>query len=153
MNYRLYRFVSNCYFSSCTFFVRWLTHFIVNKYRYYNMAILKPKFQNMLRILRILGTFTNTWPPNPNVGRNELFLREIYYYIAIFVMVAVWIPMAISVYKGWDDVVTTMKNVSHLAALAEAVLDSILCKFNRCRLQVTKSFINNNIFLVYANNS
>lgn len=91
----------------------------------------------MLCILRILGTFTNTWPPKPDIGRKELIFRDIYYHIAILVMAAVWIPMAINTYKVRDDVVTMMKNVSQLAALAEAILNSVICRFNRCQLQVT----------------
>lgn len=115
------------------------------------MATIKLKFQKMLRILRILGTFTNTWPPHFDVGENELLFREIYYHVAIFVMVAVWIPMAINTYRGRDDIVMAMKNVSHLAALAEAILNSILCRYNRCQLQVITFVTNNNIFCCIYN--
>lgn len=105
------------------------------------MATIKLKFEEMLRILRILGTFTNTWPPSVNAGRNELLLREIYYHIALFMMAAVWIPMAMNAYRGRDDIITVMKNISHLAAFTEAILDTILCRFNRCQLQVTISIL------------
>jgi len=94
----------------------------------------------MLYVLRVLGTFTNTWPPYPNTGKNELILRNIYYYIAIFILLAVWIPMVINTYKNRNDIGILMKNMSHIAAITEAILNTILCRIKRKQLQV-------NIFL------
>ncbi|XP_011860756.1 PREDICTED: uncharacterized protein LOC105557944 [Vollenhovia emeryi] len=100
------------------------------------MAIAHLKFQKMLYILRLFGTFTNTWPPHPDVGKTELFLRNLYYYVAIFISMAVWIPMIISIYNSRnDDIGILMKNVSHAAAIIEAILNSIFCRIKRRHLQ------------------
>lgn len=101
------------------------------------MTTVHQKFQKMLRILQLLGTFTNTWPPHPNIEKTELFLRNLYYYIAIFISAAVWIPMVLNIYNSRnDDIDALMKNVSHVAALTEAILNSILCRIKRKQLQV-----------------
>lgn len=111
------------------------------------MAIVHLKFQKMLHILRFLGTFTNTWPPHPNIGKIELIFRNFYYYIAIFILTAVWIPLIINIYNSRnDDIGILMKNVSHAAAIIEAILNSILCRIKRRQLQV-KMFIIENTFL------
>ncbi|XP_071576458.1 uncharacterized protein [Temnothorax nylanderi] len=99
------------------------------------MAIVHLKFQRMLYVLRVLGTFTNTWPSYPNAGKNELILRNLYYYIAIFILIAVWISMIISTYKNRNDIGVSMKNMSHIAAITEAILNSILCRIKRKQLQ------------------
>ncbi|XP_011859628.1 PREDICTED: uncharacterized protein LOC105557092 [Vollenhovia emeryi] len=99
------------------------------------MGIVHLKFQRMLYVLRIFGTFTNTWPPYPNAGKNELIFRNLYYYSAIFILLAVWIPMIISTYKNRDDIGVLMKNMSHIAAFTEAILNSILCRTKRKELQ------------------
>jgi len=109
------------------------------------MTIVHLKFQQMLYILRVLGTFTNTWPPYPNIKKNELFLRNFYYYVAISILIAVWISMVISTYKNRSDVGILMKNMSHIAALIEAILNSILCRIKKKQLQVD-TFIVKNIF-------
>lgn len=120
------------------------------------MAIVHQKFQKILHILRLLGTFTNTWPSHPNTGKTELFFRNFYYYIAIFISAAVWIPMIINIYNSRnDDIGMLMKNVSHAAAIIEAILNSILCRIKRKQLQVRillKKFVynanNDDIFMI-----
>jgi len=99
----------------------------------------------MLYILRVIGTFTNTWPPHPNIGKNELILRNLYYYVAIFISTAVWISIAINSYKKRNDIGILMTNMSHIAAFTEAILDSILCRIKKKQLQVN-TFIIKNIF-------
>ena len=111
------------------------------------MTLFHLKFQQMFHILRVLGIFTNTWPPKSNVGKNELLFRNIYYYVAIFILIAVWIPMMISIYNNRNDIGVLMKNVSHIAALTEAILNSILCRIKRKQLQVNV-FLIKNIFLI-----
>ncbi|KAL6264240.1 hypothetical protein P5V15_004328 [Pogonomyrmex californicus] len=101
------------------------------------MATIHLKFQKMFYILRLFGIFTNTWPPQPNIGKIELFLRNFYYYVAIFILMAVWIPMIISIYNNRnDDIGIMMKNVSHAAAVIEAILNSILCRIKKRQLQI-----------------
>ncbi|XP_072755624.1 uncharacterized protein [Anoplolepis gracilipes] len=99
------------------------------------MAIIHLKFEQIFYILQIFGTFTNTWPARPNIGKNELFLRNLYYYFAIFIIMTVWIPMIIKTYKCRDDIDILMKNMSQVAALTEAIFNSILCKIKRQQLQ------------------
>ncbi|KYN43220.1 Odorant receptor Or2 [Trachymyrmex septentrionalis] len=99
------------------------------------MTIVYLKFQRILYILRVLGTFTNTWPLYPDIGKNEYILRNIYYYVAIFILMAVWIPMVIGAYKNRNDVGVLMKNMSHIAAFTEAILNSILCRIKKKQLQ------------------
>jgi len=111
------------------------------------MTIIYLKFQRILYILRVLGTFTNTWPLYPDVGKNEYILRNIYYYVATFILMAVWIPMIISAYKNRNDVGVLMKNMSHIAAITEAVLNSILCRIKKKQLQVN-TFIIKKVFLI-----
>lgn len=111
-----------------------------NKNWYNNMTIIHLKFQRMLYVLRVLGTFTNTWPPYPNIGKNELILRNIYYCIAIFVLIAVWIPMIINAYKNRTDIATLMLNMSQIAAITEAIFNSILCRIKSKQLQVNMFF-------------
>ncbi|XP_025270809.1 uncharacterized protein LOC112639857 [Camponotus floridanus] len=101
-----------------------------------NMAIIYVKFERIFYILRVFGTFTNIWPARPNIKKNELFLRDLYYYSAIFIfMAAVWIPMIIKTYKSRNDVSILMKNISHIAALTEAIFNSILCRIKKRQLQ------------------
>lgn len=100
------------------------------------MAIIHLKFERIFYILRIFGTFTNTWPARPDIGKNEVLLRNLYYYFAIFILMTVWIPMIIKTYKCRNDIGILMKNMSHIAALTEAIFNSILCRIKRQQLQV-----------------
>ncbi|XP_070151718.1 uncharacterized protein [Polyergus mexicanus] len=99
------------------------------------MAIIYLKFERIFCILRIFGTFTNTWPARPDIEKNEVLLRNLYYYLAIFILMTVWIPMIIKTYKCRNDIGILMKNMSHIAALTEAILNSILCRIKRQQLQ------------------
>lgn len=114
-----------------------------------DIAIVHMKFQQILYILRLLGTFTNTWPPYPDAGKNELILRNLYYYIAIFILMAVWISMIISTYKNRNDIEVLMKNISHIATLTEAIFASILCRIKRKQLQVSIFIIQNNFLIKF----
>lgn len=100
------------------------------------MAIIHLKFERIFYILRIFGTFTNTWPARPDIEKNEVLLRNLYYYFAIFILMTVWIPMIIKTYKCRNDIGILMKNMSHIAALTEAIFNSILCRIKRQQLQV-----------------
>ncbi|KAL6421356.1 hypothetical protein ACFW04_014693 [Cataglyphis niger] len=99
------------------------------------MAIIHLKFERIFYILRIFGTFTNTWPARPDIERNEVLLRDLYYYFAIFILMTVWIPMIIKTYICRNDIEILMKNLSHIAALTEAIFNSILCRIKRKQLQ------------------
>lgn len=108
------------------------------------MVLIHLKFQQIFSLLRVLGTFTNTWPPHPNIGKYELFLRNFYYCVAIFIYVTTWISMLVNVYKTrHNDVGELMKNISHLTSIMEAILNSILCTVKRKQLQVTIFIIGN----------
>jgi len=111
-----------------------------------NMAIIYVKFERIFYILRVFGTFTNTWPARPDIKKNGLLLRDLYYYSAIFILMAVvWIPMIIKTYKSRNDVSILMKNISHIAALTEAIFNSILCRIKRQQLQVNVHVLSTNI--------
>lgn len=109
---------------------------LCNVHRCFNMAFIHLKFERIFYILRIFGTFTNTWPARPDIERNEILLRDLYYYFAIFILMTVWIPMIIKTYKCRNDIGILMKNLSHIAALTEAIFNSILCRIKRKQLQV-----------------
>jgi len=141
-----YRFSSCCIsLTCCLMYVTVVKKNLCNKNWCNNMTIVRLNFQQMLYILRIFGTFTNTWPPYPNIGKNELILRNLYYYVAIFTLTVAWILMTISAYKNRNDVGILMKNMSHIAAFTEAILNSILCRIKKKQLQVN-IFIIKNIF-------
>ncbi|XP_072767272.1 uncharacterized protein [Anoplolepis gracilipes] len=109
---------------------------ILYKNLYHNMALINLKFEQLLYLLRVFGTITNTWPPHPNIRKSELLLRKFYYYFIIFIFVTVWIGMFLNTYKNRnDDVGELMKTISQLTASMEAVLNSILCTIKRKQLQ------------------
>ncbi|CAL1679887.1 unnamed protein product [Lasius platythorax] len=100
------------------------------------MAFIHVKFEQLIHFLRVLGTITNTWPPHPDIGKNKLLLRNFYFYISIFIFVTLWIGMLIHTYKDRNnDVGELMKNVSHLTAFIEAILNSVLCTVKIKQLQ------------------
>ncbi|XP_072742530.1 uncharacterized protein [Anoplolepis gracilipes] len=100
------------------------------------MAIIHLKFQQILYLLRVFGTITTTFPPHPNVGKKKIFFRNFYYCFTFFTIATVWIGMLIHAYKNRNnDVDELMKNVSHMTALMESILNSILCTLRRKQLQ------------------
>ncbi|XP_029675435.1 uncharacterized protein LOC115242948 [Formica exsecta] len=100
------------------------------------MAVIQLKFQQIFYFLRVLGTITNTWPPNPDIGKNELLLRNFYCCISIFIFITVWIPMLMYAYKTRNnDVGELMKHLSHVITLMEAIINSIMCTIKRKQLQ------------------
>lgn len=112
------------------------------------MAVIQLKFQQIFYFLRVLGTITNTWPPNPDIGKNELLLRNFYCCISIFIFITVWIPMLMYAYKTRNnDVGELMKHLSHVITLMEAILNSIMCTIKRKQLQVTILW---NMFFCYT---
>lgn len=111
------------------------------------MTIIYIKFEHIFYTLRVFGTFTNTWPARRDIKKNELFFRNLYYYFAIFILMAVWIPMIIKTYKSRNDISILMKNMSHIAALTEAIFNSILCRIKRKQLQVNVNVLSTNIYV------
>lgn len=102
------------------------------------MAFIHLKFEQLFHFLRVLGTIANTWPPHPDIGKNKLFLRNLYSCVTIFIYVTVWISMVMNAYKNRNnDVSEIMKDLSHITTLMEAILNSILCTIKRKELQVT----------------
>ncbi|CAL1679886.1 unnamed protein product [Lasius platythorax] len=101
------------------------------------MAFIHLKFEQLFHFLRVLGTIANTWPPHPDIGKNKLFLRNLYSCVTIFIYVTVWISMVMNAYKNRNnDVSEIMKDLSHITTLMEAILNSILCTIKRKELQI-----------------
>lgn len=119
-----------------------------NKNSYYDMPFIQLKFQQVFYFLRVLGTITNTWPPNSDIGKNELLLRNFYCCISTFIFITVWISMLMYAYKTRnDDVGELMNHLSHMITLIEAILNSIMCTIKRKQLQV---MISSNMFFCYT---
>lgn len=94
-------------------------------------------FQRMFHVLRIFGIFTHTWPPQPNIGKTERLLRDIYYYVAIFIFATVMMSMLVSLYNNRKDIEISMKSLSLFAAFTEGTFNAILCRSKRKQLQVS----------------
>ncbi|XP_050454883.1 uncharacterized protein LOC126853313 [Cataglyphis hispanica] len=100
------------------------------------MAIIHLTFQQLLYLLRVFGTITNTWPPHPNIGKYELFFRNLYCFVITFIFVAVWLGILMNLFKNLNsDVGELMKNISHMTCSVEGILNLILCTVQRKQLQ------------------
>lgn len=102
----------------------------------HDMAIIYLQFHKMLHFLRVVGTYTSTWPPPPNLKKIELFFRDLYFYVSLTMVMLVFVPVMACTYINKGDVILLMKNISQLAAFLEAILNSILCRAKRKSLQV-----------------
>lgn len=100
------------------------------------MLLIRINIHQVLHILQICGTFTSTWPPKSTAGKREIFLRELGWILSILNILGSMPPLILSACYSGDDVIRKMKALSELTALMEVLLNLILCRIGRSRLQV-----------------
>ncbi|KAG7197284.1 hypothetical protein KM043_018406 [Ampulex compressa] len=91
--------------------------------------------QRAFQILRVCGDFTTTWPPKAGAGNREVFFRDVYWTISIFLIIEWMVFLCTAVYHYHSDVILLTKSFSELVAAVEVVLDIIVCRIKRDRLQ------------------
>ncbi|CAD1475978.1 unnamed protein product [Heterotrigona itama] len=101
--------------------------------------------RQILYIVELFGTFTCTWPPDPNSSKKQIIFRNIRWLFAMLNLILLTISLTLALYYFRHNVSILMKSISELTALLEAVLDLILCRMNNDQLQVligkVKTFI------------
>lgn len=94
--------------------------------------------RQVLYILELIGTFTCTWPINPNISKRRIIFRNILWIFSILNVILLMTSLMLAVVYFRDDILMSLKTASEMAALLEVVLDLILCKWNNSELQVDR---------------
>lgn len=100
------------------------------------MGMLNIDIRQVLYILELTGTFTCTWPINPNDSKKYIIIRNILWTFTILNVIFLIISLMLAIFHFRSDVPKSMKTASEMAALLEVVLDLALCKWNNSELQV-----------------
>ncbi|XP_043789693.1 uncharacterized protein LOC122713381 [Apis laboriosa] len=109
------------------------------------MGMLNMDIRQVLYILELTGTFTCTWPINPNDSKKYIIIRNILWTFTILNVIFLTISLMLAIFHFRSDVPKSMKTASEMAALLEVALDLALCKWNNSELQAlieeVKSFL------------
>ncbi|XP_025270377.1 uncharacterized protein LOC112639716 [Camponotus floridanus] len=99
------------------------------------MVLIRIRIHQIFRILEICGTFISIWPPESTAGKQEIFLRDLGWTLAILNVLGSFPPLILGVWYSKNDIIRTMKALSELVALIEVLFNLILCRIGRSRLQ------------------
>ncbi|XP_012348104.1 uncharacterized protein LOC100871173 isoform X5 [Apis florea] len=100
------------------------------------MGMLNIDIRQVLYILELTGTFTCTWPINPNDSKKYIIIRNILWTFTILNVIFLIISLMLAIFHFRSDIPKSMKTASEMTALLEVVLDLVLCKWNNTELQV-----------------
>ncbi|XP_031775499.1 uncharacterized protein LOC100871173 isoform X3 [Apis florea] len=92
--------------------------------------------RQVLYILELIGTFTCTWPINPNISKRRIIFRNILWVFSILNVILLMTSLMLAIVYFRSDILMSLKTASEMAALLEVVLDLILCKWNNSELQI-----------------
>lgn len=100
------------------------------------MGMLNMEIRQVLHILELTGTFTCTWPINPNDSKKYIIIRNILWTFTILNVIFLTISLMLAIFHFRNDIPKSMKTASEMAALLEVALDLTLCKWNNNEMQV-----------------
>lgn len=90
----------------------------------------------VLCLLELFGTFTCTWPGDSNSSKWKIILRDIRWTFTVTNIVLLMISLAFGIYHYQNDLVILMKTITELTSLVEVLLNLLLCRINRAKLEV-----------------
>ncbi|XP_076763045.1 odorant receptor 49b-like [Xylocopa sonorina] len=92
--------------------------------------------RRVIYILELTGTFTCTWPIDPNSTKREIVYRTIRWSFAMFNVIFLMVSLVLAVFHFRNDVIILMKTASEMTALLEVFFDLLICKMKNAQLQV-----------------
>lgn len=100
------------------------------------MVLFRIDIHQVLRILKVCGTFTSTWPPASTAEKREIFLRDLGWTLGMLNVLASMGPLILGAWHCDNNIVRLMMSLSEVTALTEVLFNLILCRIGRSRLQV-----------------
>ncbi|XP_076763026.1 odorant receptor 49b-like [Xylocopa sonorina] len=100
------------------------------------MAMFNANIREILYVLELAGSFTCTWPPDPNGTKREAILRDVRWLFTMFNVISLLICLALAIFHFQDDIVVVMKTATEINTLLEVFLDLLFCKLKSAQLQI-----------------
>ena len=91
---------------------------------------------SVVKFIEICGRLTSIWLLDPNAQIRERILTELMWWASILNIVGILLPLILAVYHYRLQLGPFMKSFSELTAVIGVVLNLILCRNQRHRLQV-----------------
>ncbi|CAL7939844.1 unnamed protein product [Xylocopa violacea] len=100
------------------------------------MVMFNANIHEILYALELVGSFTCTWPPDPNSSKREAILRNVRWLISEINATFVLICLVFTVFHSQGDIVVAMKAATEINTMFEVLLDLLFCKLKSAQLQV-----------------
>ncbi|XP_043288518.1 uncharacterized protein [Venturia canescens] len=100
-----------------------------------NMAKGLTSARNVVRLIKVCGRLTSTWPLDPPSSRRNQIFAQFLWWTSFLNVLFLIVPLIFGVYHYRRETTVLMKALSELTALTEVFFNLIICKFQRRRLQ------------------
>nr|AXM05252.1 odorant receptor [Campoletis chlorideae] len=101
--------------------------------------------KNVVKLIRIFGRLTSTWPSDPDSTRNVKIRDEVIWWVCFINATSLVVPLILGAYHYRYEITVLMKTMSELTALSEVFFNLIICKFQRSRLQALLSKVEKDV--------